>query len=117
MPIEPEVDSTIVAPGASLPDCSARLMQYKATRSFILPVGFADSSLRNNFRSVSVLNLGSEMSGVSWMQSRNVQGLRFFSIRLESATVACKDSGKINLHPLACVQRNFGHQKLITFHF
>src|SRR5262245_17463535 len=45
MPVVPPVYSTTVPPGGSRPDAAARSISVRASRSFMLPVGFADSSL------------------------------------------------------------------------
>src|SRR2546427_4542878 len=45
MPVVPAVYSTTVPPGGSLPSAAARSTMARATRSFMLPVGLADSSL------------------------------------------------------------------------
>src|SRR4029077_10424660 len=44
MPVEPAVYSTTVPPGASVPAAAAPRIIASATRSFMLPVGLADSS-------------------------------------------------------------------------
>ena len=45
MPVVPAVYSTTVPPGESRPSAAARSTSARARRSFMLPVGFADSSL------------------------------------------------------------------------
>src|SRR5207244_11846260 len=44
IPVVPAVYSTTVPPGGSLPSVAARSTMARATRSFMLPVGLADSS-------------------------------------------------------------------------
>src|SRR5216117_791072 len=44
IPVVPAVYSTTVPPGGSLPSAAARSTMARATRSFMLPVGLADSS-------------------------------------------------------------------------
>src|ERR1051325_1084574 len=64
MPVVPAVYSTTVPPGGRRPSASAAVIAASAIRSFILPVGFADSSFASTRAEPAGTILRSSMSGV-----------------------------------------------------
>src|SRR5579864_4211686 len=72
MPVLPAVATTIVAPGASFPSCSALRMMPIAARSFTLPPGLRYSSLANTSadpRGTRRLSWSMGVSPTSWVMS------------------------------------------------
>src|SRR5688572_21225333 len=64
MPVVPDVYSTTVPPGRSRPSASAYFTAASAMRSFMLPVGFAHSSLTSTRAAPRGTTLRSSTSGV-----------------------------------------------------
>src|SRR6266571_1656816 len=69
-PVVPAVYSTTVPPGGSLPSAAARSTMAWATRSFILPVGLADSSFATTRAEPDGTRRRSSTRGVLPMASR-----------------------------------------------
>ena len=71
MPVVPDVYSTTVPPGASRPSAAARSTIARAIRSFMLPVGLADSSFATTRAAPAGTTRWSSISGVLPIASRS----------------------------------------------
>ena len=74
IPVVPAVYSTTVSPGARRPSAAAAWMAARAMRSFMLPVGFAHSSLTRIRADPGGTTRWSETSGVFPMPPRAPAG-------------------------------------------
>src|SRR5437899_13107751 len=108
IPVDPAVYSTTVPPGGSLPSAAARSTMARATRSFMLPVGLADSSFAMMRADPAGTTRRSSTSGVLPMASRTwlPEGLTLAPLH----RVAGPDAvGPLGAHPVpapAAVPRN-----------
>src|SRR6266568_1812499 len=111
MPVVPAVYSTTVPPGGSLPSAAARSTMARATRSFMLPVGLADSSFAMMRAEPAGTTRRSSTSGVLPMASRTCRLPEGLTLAPLHRVAGLDAVGPLGGHPVpapAAVRRNRG---------